>query len=188
MKSVVTLEKGNVPLYFQLEHVIRSKILIGEFMQGEQIPTERDFCEAYKVSTITVRQAILNLVKEGLLYRKQGKGTFVAEGTSNIDQLKNIKSFNISGDIENIIPDGIGTEKVKVLDMVRVRVPSRVSLLLNLRKTAEVFQISRIRSQQNVSTSLVINYLPLEIGERLRKSDLSQYSMLHLLRDKLGIK
>jgi len=81
--SVLGSKKNTVPLYFQLEQIIKSKILMGEFVPGEQISTDKDLCETYQISTITARQAILNLVNEGLLIRKQGKGTFVADGVKN---------------------------------------------------------------------------------------------------------
>ena len=73
-------KKNNIPLCFQLEQIIKSKILIGEFLLGEQIPTEKDLCETYQLSTITARQAILNLVNEGLIIRRQGRGSFVRKG------------------------------------------------------------------------------------------------------------
>ena len=60
-------------------NIIKSQIMTGELLAGKQIPTEKEFAETYRVSSITVRQAILDLVKEGLLLRKQGKGTFVTQ-------------------------------------------------------------------------------------------------------------
>jgi DNA-binding GntR family transcriptional regulator len=57
-----------------LEQIIKSKILMGELLPGEQIPTKKEPCETYQVSTITARQAVLNLVNEGLMIRRQGKG------------------------------------------------------------------------------------------------------------------
>ena len=187
MYNSEALEKTNTPLYFQLEHIIRSKILIGEFMPGDQIPTEKDFCMTYKISSVTVRQAILNLVKEGLLVRKQGKGTFVREGIQNIDKIRDIKTFKISGDIQNLVPEGIMTQKVNVIDIIKMKAPTRVAVVLNLEVGAEVVQVTRLRSEHNINISYIINYLPLEIGERLNREDLSQYSMLHILKDKLGI-
>jgi GntR family transcriptional regulator len=61
MKSLA-LEKNNIPLYFQLEQIIKSKILTGEFIPGDKIPTEKDLCQTYQVSSITVGQSLLNPV------------------------------------------------------------------------------------------------------------------------------
>jgi DNA-binding GntR family transcriptional regulator len=67
-----------VPLYHQLKEILKDKIEKGEFSEGDLIPSEREICETYRVSRITARQAILDLVNDGLLYREGGRGTFVA--------------------------------------------------------------------------------------------------------------
>ena len=85
-----TLNRKSVPLYIQLEQIIKSKILRGEFSPGDKIPTEKELCEIYKVSTITVRQAISNLVKDGFIVKKQGKGTFISK-----NETKNIKKLDL---------------------------------------------------------------------------------------------
>ncbi len=50
-----------------------------ELKPGDAVPTERELCEIQGVSRMTVNKAIMSLVNEGLLYREQGKGTFVAK-------------------------------------------------------------------------------------------------------------
>jgi len=177
-------EKRSIPLYFQLEQVIRSKILMGEFVPGEQIPTEKDFCMTYQVSSITARQAILNLVNEGLLIRRQGKGTFVTEGLRNP---KNIKTLCLSGDVNDVIPEGLKAQDVKVLDIVKVKSPRRVARSLNLEDGKEIILVRRIRSENNTAISYIKNYLPLEIGEQIKAEDLCIYPMLDILRNQLGI-
>ncbi|AEH51432.1 GntR family transcriptional regulator [Pseudothermotoga thermarum] len=66
-----------IPLYVQLRELIKEKILKGEWKEGEKIPGEYDLMEQYQVSRATVREAIEGLIKEGLLVRKHGYGTFV---------------------------------------------------------------------------------------------------------------
>jgi GntR family transcriptional regulator len=183
MKSLA-LEKNNIPLYFQLEQIIKSKILTGEFILGDKIPTEKDLCQTYQVSSITARQAILNLVNEGLLVRRQGKGTFVKEGFTKI---KNIKTLRLSGDINDVIPEGLKTQDVEVLDIVKVRTPQRVASLLDINKEEEVIQIRRIRSENNIPVSYIKNYLQLEVGKKIKKDDLYRYPMLDILRNRLKI-
>jgi GntR family transcriptional regulator len=68
-----------VPLYIQLYSRLAEQINSGDFQAGEQIPTERGLAETLSVSRITARQAIDALVESGLVYREQGRGTFVAE-------------------------------------------------------------------------------------------------------------
>ena len=78
LDEVAAMHTGLTPLYHSLGHVIRSKIQSGEWSVGQQIPSERALMEMFGVSRATVRQGIENLVKEGILYRVHGKGTFVA--------------------------------------------------------------------------------------------------------------
>ena len=177
-------KKNNVPLYFQLEQIIKSKILMGEFLPGEQIPTEKDLCETYQVSTITARQAILNLVNQGLIIRRQGKGSFIKEGLKDI---KNIKTLLLKGDINDIIPEGLETLKVRVLDILKIVSPKKVATLLEIGEGQEVIQVRRTRSENGIPVSYIKNYIPLEIGEKIKREDLCAYPMLGILRNRLKI-
>ncbi|GAC1351000.1 MAG: hypothetical protein NVSMB27_38930 [Ktedonobacteraceae bacterium] len=58
---------------------MRERILAGEWKAGDLIPSERELSEKYGISRMTVRQAITDLVNDGLFYREQGKGTFVSQ-------------------------------------------------------------------------------------------------------------
>lgn len=66
------------PLYQQLRDALEEQILHGVFQVGERLPSEKELCGKYNVSRITVRQALAELTRQGLIYRSHGKGTFVA--------------------------------------------------------------------------------------------------------------
>jgi GntR family transcriptional regulator len=66
-----------IPYYYQLEGLLRQQIMHGRWQAGQRVPSEKQLCEFYAVSRTTVRQAVNNLVDEGLLYHVKGKGTFV---------------------------------------------------------------------------------------------------------------
>ncbi|MCS4585722.1 GntR family transcriptional regulator [Clostridium perfringens] len=68
-----------IPVYYQLKEMIKEKIADGTWQVGQCIASERELTEAYGVSRMTVRQALGELVQEGLLVREKGKGTFVCE-------------------------------------------------------------------------------------------------------------
>jgi GntR family transcriptional regulator len=180
----LSLERTNIPLYVQLEQIIKSKIMTGELLPGEQIPTEKELAGTYHVSSITARQAVLNLVQEGLLLRKQGKGTYV-QGGGTIT--KNIMTLSVRGDINDIVPEGLSSQKVAVLDIGRMNSPKRVASTLGLADGEEVFRIRRTRSDSGVILSYIKNYLPLDIGEKIKGEDLLAYPMLHVLRNTLGL-
>ncbi len=69
-----TLERSNpLPLYYQLKEVLRQQIQAGYLAPHTAIPSEPELVSRYHVSRATVRQALTELVNEGLLYRQHGK-------------------------------------------------------------------------------------------------------------------
>lgn len=67
-----------VPLYYQLRLLLEEEIATGKLRPGDQIPTEAELCLRYNISRTPVRQALLELTREGVLVRTVGRGTFVA--------------------------------------------------------------------------------------------------------------
>jgi multiple sugar transport system substrate-binding protein len=67
-----------VPLYFQLKQALLEQIARGDLRPGDQVPTESELCERYRMSRTPVRQALLELSREGVLLRQAGRGTFVS--------------------------------------------------------------------------------------------------------------
>lgn len=86
-------KKSQSPLYQQLMSRLKNDITAGVYPAGARIPSEQLLCETYGVSRVTVRKAMLDLVQEGLLVRRQGKGTFVAKERIQRD-LHQITSFS----------------------------------------------------------------------------------------------
>jgi ABC-type glycerol-3-phosphate transport system substrate-binding protein/DNA-binding transcriptional regulator YhcF (GntR family) len=74
------LLKKKKHVYDHLLKNIRTQIQNNTLKQGDCIRTENELCLKYKLSRVSVRAALRELVKQGLLYRKRGKGTFVANG------------------------------------------------------------------------------------------------------------
>ncbi len=71
------LVKGTIPLYAQLENALRESIRRGNWSANEPLPSDRELAEQWRVSRCTVRQALDNLVRDGLIERRQGKGTYI---------------------------------------------------------------------------------------------------------------
>ena len=66
-----------LPLHHQLRHALRQQIETGQWPPGYRLPAERELVRAYRVSRTTVRQALDELEREGLIERRRGLGTFV---------------------------------------------------------------------------------------------------------------
>lgn len=73
------LHSGNGPIYLQLERLLRAAISEGRLSDSEALPAERDLAGHYGISRITVRKALAELEREGLVVRRRGMGTFVAK-------------------------------------------------------------------------------------------------------------
>jgi len=71
--------RSGIPMYYQLKVRLRERILGGELVPGQQIPSEQQLARDHGVSKMTVRQALADLADEGLLDRRPGVGTFVAQ-------------------------------------------------------------------------------------------------------------
>ena len=82
-----------LPLYHQLRQALLAPLERGHWKEGDPIPTEREICDTYNVSRITVRRAVTELVREGYLVSHQGKGTFVARPKIQ-RQLTLLRSFS----------------------------------------------------------------------------------------------
>lgn len=75
-----TLERSNpLPLYYQLKEALKQQIIAGHLAPHSVIPSEPELVSSYHVSRATVRQALSELVREGLLYREHGRGTYVSD-------------------------------------------------------------------------------------------------------------
>lgn len=80
---MVRVERDSpLPLYYQIKALIREQIESGQLKPGDQVPTEDEFCQRYGISRSPVRQAMKELVYEGVLIRRPGTGTFVSEKSS----------------------------------------------------------------------------------------------------------
>ncbi|MEO7142157.1 MAG: GntR family transcriptional regulator, partial [Bryobacteraceae bacterium] len=73
-----------VPIRVQLRSILSSEIERGRYLSGSKLPSERELAAAYGTSRTSVRQALANLVEDGVLFRAVGKGTFVAAGGGDI--------------------------------------------------------------------------------------------------------
>jgi len=161
----------SIPLYYQLEHILRARIESGEVLPGQRLPTEQELSRDYRLSRATVRQAMAALVSEGLLYRRQGKGTFVT------DQAQQVRSVKLTGFTEDLFHQGHRPE-VQVLESLRAPAPDRVAHQLHLAPGAEVVRFKRLRRAAGNVLSVVINHVLPEYGEKITAQDLLRLGVI----------
>ncbi|MEF3307691.1 GntR family transcriptional regulator [Paenibacillus sp. GYB004] len=79
-KSSSDSKQGSrTPLYRQIKEYVRNQIEQSVWLANDKIPSENEMAGQFKVSRITIKNALQELIEEGLIYRIQGKGTFVAQ-------------------------------------------------------------------------------------------------------------
>ena len=138
------------PLYHQLMQRIRDDIEKGTYPVGSRIPPENELGLTYDVSRVTVRRALAELTAEGLLERKQGKGTFVSLPRISRD-LKSVHSFHDSCRQNGVRP---GTQVLRVREIEADREDREE---LNLGPEARVLEIVRLRTADEVPVVLEEN-------------------------------
>ena len=166
---------GRVALYLQLYDILKEKILSGEYNPGEQIPPDRELCETYNVSRITVLKAIDNLVQEQLLYRVQGTGTFV---TSSKLRRNLPKLYSFSEDMREL---GL-TPGSRVLEQCVEEANEKVRTILQLPKeNIQVTKLVRVRLANDEPILIENTYIPLYLCPNLMEHDFEKGSLYHIL-------
>lgn len=172
-----------LPIYYQIKQAIKNWIITKEFAPGEKIFSENELAEKFKVSRLTVRQAISQLIQEGFLVSKRGEGTFVTKNENLIN------SFNLefSGFMDDLFYQ-VQKSQTKSVAITRMTVPKSIREKLELgNEEEEVVQVKRIRFKDDKSFAYTINYLPLEIGLKVNERELYKKPLLRILEQDLGI-
>ncbi|MBQ0135685.1 MAG: GntR family transcriptional regulator [Oscillospiraceae bacterium] len=166
-------KQSAIPLYNQVLDGIKAKIEAGNYKVDQKIPTEPELCEEYGVSRITVRRAVEELEREGLLIRRQGKGTFVSEKS-----IKVIKKAERSFSEACVL---LGKEpSAKVLGARVVPATQEDKDCLGLPDESKIVEIDRLRYADGDAVLLERNHFPM-VFSYLLESNLtgSLYEILH---------
>jgi GntR family transcriptional regulator len=173
-------KRSPIPPYYQLAELLRERIRTGELVPGDQLPSERELAEQAGISRMTVRQAVVYLVRDGALEVKPGIGTFVAEPKLTYDAL------HLLGFTEAVMRQGeVATSQV--LEQKRVTPPTRVAAVLNLSTNEQVIQIVRLRLSGEVPLLLETIYLPASLCPGLEAVDLTKQSLYTLLEQQFNL-
>lgn len=170
----------SIPLYKQLYESIKYRITEGEFLSGQRLPSEEDWCEIYGVSRITVRNALDELSDSGFITRKRGKGTFVTKKQIT-HRLTEKLSFS-----ETCILNGFKPGAKIIRALIEPASPLDVSML-KIEKNERVVVIERLRYADDLPVSVEENRFPQEYAYLL-KEELNNNSLYKILKEKHGVK
>lgn len=178
-----TLDRdASIPLYLQLASLLRGRIERGEWQPGQKIPSENELNRLYGVSRMTARQVLAQLVNEDLLFRVQGKGTFVAHPKIST------RSPAYKGIREQL--EGMGyavATKVLVNDVVPA--DERVAHALQILAGEPVHEIRRVRLiADGEPISLHVSYVPERLAPVIAVDDLVNRQLCVVLEEDHGLR
>lgn len=166
------------PAYLQLAQGLRERIQSGRLRPGSALPAERELAARLGVSRVTLRQGLGLLETEGLLRRKRGSGTFVAESVHPSAQLGLLSSFS-----DEVRSRG-GVPGARVLSFVRGRPTAPEALSLGLAPTEEVYRLRRLRTSDGEPLAIEESTLPAAVIGPLGTADVTDASLYALLGER----
>ncbi|WP_377887243.1 GntR family transcriptional regulator [Alkalihalobacillus sp. R86527] len=169
-----------LPIYYQLVELIKGMIEKGELKAGDSLPSEREYAERFKISRMTVRQAITELVNSGYLFRQKGVGTFVAEKKIE-QQLLGLTSFTEDMQSRGMVPSS------KLISFEIVSSPASISEQLNIQEHAPVYEIKRVRLADGIPMALETTFISANLVKGITEDTVSQ-SLYDYIEKQLSIK
>ena len=167
-----------IPLYYQFKQELKNRIQDGTFKVNDQIPTENEFCEALQISRPTVRQALKELIQEGLLTRRKPLGTFVSQPKIDSYFFEQLASFN-----DEMLMLGL-TPSTTLLSNKIEFANTEVANALQLSKDERVLHLKRLRFANHDPMVIVETYLPCAMFPLLENEDFEANSLYTLLEQK----
>jgi GntR family transcriptional regulator len=163
-------------LYQRLAHHLTSEISSGKLRVGDRLPTEAELGHRFKLSRITVRQALSILTQRGLIERFARRGSFVKGPVGQ-------PAWEMRS-VDDLVQLGVTTE-THVLSWQLVAPPRPVESFF--KSNAPVFRLRAVRSRASAPIYFAENYLIRALGEQLTLADISRRTMVELLRNKLRV-
>ncbi len=173
MATIPAIDKRNpIPYYLQLAKALKHEIEQRGEKGNASLPSESELVKQYRVSRATVRSALSALERQGLIYRRKGKGSFVA--------IRRIES-----DVTALVSTSQDMQRrgwdltTRVLKLERIAPPAHVVRALELTRGVRVYMLTRVRLVDGQPISVQTAYLPAQLYPDLETHDLSA-SLYHL--------
>jgi GntR family transcriptional regulator len=162
---MATITEG-VSLYIRIREALREQIMQGDLKPGQRLPSEDEVAAQFGVSRMTARQGISDLIDEGLLYRRRGIGTFVAQVHVERDHNRLTSFFD--------------TAKAEASEfdfrlLGREVVPAKLTIAkaLILQEGEPAIRIKTLRLAHGVPVTMHDEYVPYKLCPALLQEDLS---------------
>jgi GntR family transcriptional regulator len=170
----------SIPLYIQIAEGLIAQIESGALCPGEQLPPERELSENFGVTRMTLRRALRVLEGQGLIIRKHGIGTYIAE--PKIDRKMEVV-FRFSSDMQQ---RGFKPQ-AKLISFEQIMAESSMARDLLVPISAQIYSILRLRSINQEPVMLESYLIPLSRFPGLDQYDLENRSIYEILEDEYGV-
>jgi len=170
----------HAPLYQWLSETLREDISQGIYKPGDALPTEHELMRHYDLSSTTVRRAVHDLVREGWIYRKAGKGTFVKRDKVE-ERLLRLTSFAEEMQSRNIKPE------FRLVCAKALIPPVDVITAFKAHPQQNLYLIERIQLANGEPIALAEGYWRCDIGEQLAQLDLNRIALYEVVEHTLHI-
>lgn len=158
-------KSDGIPLYIQIRNSIHDDIVNKILLPGQRLPSEDELAAQFGVSRMTVRQGISDLIDEGLLYRRHGVGTFVAQPHIDRDH------SHLTNFVEIARKEGIDL-KVRLLRAEVLPAKLIVARALSLEEGELVIRVKTLRFASGLPITVHDSYVPYKLFPQLLQEDL----------------
>jgi GntR family transcriptional regulator len=171
-----------MPRYVEIQQYLIENIKSGEFKEGDMLPTEQELISRFGVSRITVTTALREMVKDGIIFRKQGKGTFVAKTKKELDIYKMVNT--------SIAEKGYGLHETgfhRILEIKAGAPEEKESRFFRLDPGDRVVRVERLKIVDDLPFSVEMTFLPESLFPGIIEHDLENVYIVSLLKETYGI-
>lgn len=177
--EVVSVTLSEQPLHEQLVQALQKQIRT-RMSPHERLPGEREIADQYRVSRNTVRSALSKLEMMGLVYRRRGRGTFVANDTSESTDLAGMYSFT-----EEMTALG-RHPRSEIVYLHEQPATEYLSEHLGVDVGTPMYKMKRVRLADGVPLMVERTFMPADRFPRLSAAEIERTSLYATLRDRYG--
>lgn len=173
---------ADVPIYSKIQEDLRGRIQAGEYKPGDRVPSESELCRLYQTTRTTVRQALTQLVFEGIVVRHVGRGSFVASTT--LDKFPIDTRECLSFEDQVALEGRVVTYQSPSFNLIKA--PPEVSRDLDIEPGSNVFYMERLRVLEERPVCLECRYIHEEFGRHVTGDMLMSRSAHGFVSDIMG--
>ena len=173
----------HIPYYIQIADTLRRRIMTDEYVEGSLLPAVSELESEFGVSNITIRMALDVLVKDGLLQRKRGVGTFVRKYE------RDLVVFELTGNFKQLVKsiESLPTE-FEVLEMKIIPCPPYIRQTLSLDPDTRVFRLKKIRKYNGQALGYYVHYTDPALYKKITEEGAEEKNFVDLFQEVTGIK